>query len=147
VAAAILGKCGHTIVHAVNGREAVEAAAREAFDIIFMDVQMPEMDGFEATRRIREGEEAAGRHTPIVAMTAHVMAGDRERCLTAGMDDYLSKPLNKIDLFGILDAVFESLDRPGDGESGKHSSAPSYPVHPLPEKRIFESDRAASLRI
>ena len=146
VAAAILGKCGHTIVHAVNGREAVEAAVREAFDIIFMDVQMPEMDGFEATRRIREGEEPAGRHTPIVAMTAHVMAGDRERCLTAGMDDYLSKPLNKIELFGILDGVFDSLDRPGDGGSGKHSSAPSYPVHPLPEKKIFASDRPASLR-
>ncbi len=103
VAAAILEKCGHSLVHAVNGREAVEAAAREQFDLIFMDVQMPEMDGYEATRRIRAAERTTGRHTPIAAMTAHAMAGDRERCLSAGMDDYLSKPLDKVELFALLD--------------------------------------------
>jgi two-component system sensor histidine kinase/response regulator len=80
----------------------VEAAARETFDRIFMDVQMPEMDGIEATRRIRESEEASGRHTTIVAMTAHAMAGDRERCLAAGMDDCVSKPLRKEDLLRAL---------------------------------------------
>jgi PAS domain S-box-containing protein len=112
VAAAILEKCGHSLVHAANGREAVEAAAREAFDLIFMDVQMPEMDGYEATRRIRAAEQTTGRHTQIVAMTAHAMAGDRERCLRAGMDDYLSKPLDKAELFAIIDRVPHPGTRP-----------------------------------
>ncbi|MEA3212748.1 MAG: two-component system, sensor histidine kinase and response regulator [Chthoniobacter sp.] len=105
VAAAILKKGGHSLVHAANGREAVEAAAREAFDLIFMDVQMPEMDGFEATRLIRASEQESGQAVPIVAMTAHAMAGDRERCLAAGMDDYLSKPLQKAELLALLDRV------------------------------------------
>ncbi len=105
VAAAILQQSGHSLAHAVNGREAVEAAAREAFDLIFMDVRMPEMDGFEATRRIREAEQATGRHTPIAAMTAHAMARDRERCLAAGMDDYISKPLKKADLLALVERL------------------------------------------
>jgi CheY-like chemotaxis protein/HPt (histidine-containing phosphotransfer) domain-containing protein len=98
VATGILEKQGHVLVHAANGREAVEAFKDGAFDLILMDVQMPEMDGFEATRRIRELEEATGGHITIAAMTAHAMAGDRERCLAAGMDDYVSKPLRKEDL-------------------------------------------------
>jgi CheY-like chemotaxis protein/HPt (histidine-containing phosphotransfer) domain-containing protein len=102
VATGILEKAGHRLVHVATGREAVEAFSDGFFDLIFMDVQMPEMDGFEATRRIRELEEATGRHTPIVAMTAHAMAGDRERCLAAGMDDYVSKPLRKEDLLRAL---------------------------------------------
>ena len=73
--------------------------------MILMDVQMPEMDGFEATRRIRELEEATGGHIRIAAMTAHAMAGDRERCLAAGMDDYVSKPLRKEDLLRTLDGA------------------------------------------
>jgi CheY-like chemotaxis protein len=85
VAAAILEKCGHSLAHAPNGRQAVEAAGREAFDLIFMDVQMSEMDGFEATRRIRKSEQATGRHATIVTMTAHAIAGDRECFLTVGM--------------------------------------------------------------
>jgi signal transduction histidine kinase/CheY-like chemotaxis protein/HPt (histidine-containing phosphotransfer) domain-containing protein len=105
VAAGILAKRGHSLVHAGNGREAVDAVARETFDVILMDVQMPEMDGFEATRLIREFEEGTGRRTRIVAMTAHAMAGDRERCLAAGMDDYLSKPLRKEDLLRALEGA------------------------------------------
>jgi two-component system sensor histidine kinase/response regulator len=105
LAAVIVKQCGHSLVHAVNGREALECATREPFDLIFMDVQMPEMDGFEATRLIREAEQAIGRHTPIAAMTAHAMAGDRDRCLAAGMDDYLSKPLKKSDLLALLDRI------------------------------------------
>jgi two-component system sensor histidine kinase/response regulator len=105
VAAAILEKNGHSLAHASNGTEAVEAAQREAFDLIFMDVQMPEIDGFEATRRIRTAEQGTDRHTPIVALTAHAMTGDRERCLAAGMDDYLSKPLKKEALYVLLEQI------------------------------------------
>ena len=111
LATAILTKRGHSLVHAANGREAVEAASTERFDLIFMDVQMPEMDGLEATRRIREIEEPLGRHTPIAAMTAHAMASDREHCLAAGMDDYISKPLQKAELLKLLERV--SIGRNG----------------------------------
>jgi CheY-like chemotaxis protein len=103
VVSGILEKRGHSLVHAATGCEAVEAAARESFDLIFMDVQMPDMDGFEATRRIREFEQTFSRHTPIAAMTAHAMEGDRERCLAAGMDDYISKPLQKSELLELLE--------------------------------------------
>jgi CheY-like chemotaxis protein len=105
VASGILEKRGHSLVHAANGREAVEAAAREAFDLILMDVQMPEMDGLEATRCIRDSEYATARHTPIAAMTVHAIGGDRERCLGAGMDDYVSKPLQKADLLDLLERI------------------------------------------
>ena len=103
VATALLQKRGHTLVQAANGHEALDAAAREPFDIIFMDVQLPEMDGFDATRSIRRMEKATGRRTTIVAMTAHAMAGDRERCLASGMDGYLSKPLERAALMEVLD--------------------------------------------
>jgi two-component system, sensor histidine kinase and response regulator len=102
VATAILRQNGHTLVHAADGVEAVEISRSESFDLILMDVQMPEMDGFEAARRIRQAEHETGRHTPIVALTAHAMDGDRERCLEAGMDDYLSKPLKKADMLALL---------------------------------------------
>jgi PAS domain S-box-containing protein len=105
VALAILEKKGHSLAHASNGIEAVEAAESEAFDLIFMDVQMPEIDGFEATRRIRIAEQGTDRHTPIVALTAHAMTGDRELCLAAGMDDYLSKPLKKEALYLLLEQI------------------------------------------
>ncbi len=108
LANAIFTKRGHSVTNAINGREALKAATAETFDAIFMDVQMPEMDGFEATGRIREIEKPLGRHTPIVAMTAHAMTGDRERCLAAGMDDYISKPLNKMKLIALLDRITRS---------------------------------------
>ncbi len=76
-----------------DGALAVDAAERTAFDVILMDVQMPEMSGFDATAAIRAREQATGAHVPIIAMTAHVMHGDRERCLAAGMDGYVTKPL------------------------------------------------------
>jgi two-component system sensor histidine kinase/response regulator len=121
LAAAILGKRGHSLVHAVNGREAVEAAAREDFDLVFMDVQMPEMDGIEATRRIREMELMTGRHTPIAAVTAHAMAGDRDRCIAAGMDEYISKPLLKAELLALIERI----------SAGRATSAPR-PRRPHP---------------
>ncbi len=103
----ILQKSGHEITLVSNGREALAAATQdESFDVILMDVQMPEMDGLEATAAIREWERNAGRHTPIVAMTAHAMAGDRERCLEGGMDGYVSKPIRPGDIEkAIADAV------------------------------------------
>ena len=105
LATGILQKRGHTLVHATNGREAVEAARDASIDLIFMDVQMPEMDGLQATQMIREEQQGQDRHTPIVAMTAHAMAGDRERCVAAGMDDYLTKPLEREKLFALIERI------------------------------------------
>ena len=102
---ALLGKRGHTIVTATNGREAVAAATRETFDIVLMDVQMPEMDGYEAVAAIRKLEAVAGTHVPIIALTAHAMKGDREACLAAGMDEYLSKPINADALFALIESL------------------------------------------
>ncbi|TWU17216.1 Signal transduction histidine-protein kinase BarA [Novipirellula galeiformis] len=102
VATGFLKKWGHEVVIANNGREAVEAARREAFDLILMDIQMPEMNGIEATAAIRKREAKDGRHTIIVAMTANAMKGDRERCLAAGMDDYISKPFDSLELQRVL---------------------------------------------
>jgi len=81
-----------------NGVEALAKWSQEPFDLIFMDVQMPELDGLEATRRIRQREKSTLNHVPIIAMTAHAMRGDGERCLAAGMDDYLPKPISRRDL-------------------------------------------------
>src|SRR5262249_56704176 len=94
LAATLLERRGHKVTIANNGREALDALAARSFDVVLMDVQMPEMGGFEATRVIRERERATGAHLPIIAMTAHAMKGDRERCLEAGMDEYLTKPLD-----------------------------------------------------
>jgi PAS domain S-box-containing protein len=99
----MLEKRGHVVRVANNGREALAALEQEAFDLILMDVQMPEMDGFEATAAIRERERETHLHIPIIAMTAHALKGDRERCLAAGMDAYLSKPLQSEQLFELLD--------------------------------------------
>jgi signal transduction histidine kinase/CheY-like chemotaxis protein len=101
VAVSLLGKWGHHVEVAANGRQALEALAKAAggsFDLVLMDVQMPEMDGFEATASIRARDQALGTHTPVIAMTAHAMAGDSERCLEAGMDGYVSKPIRGADL-------------------------------------------------
>jgi len=102
VAVRLLEKFGHTITIANHGGEAVKAFDREHFDVILMDVQMPEVDGFEATRMIRDRDDVSGRRTPIVAMTAHAMKGDRERCLEGGMDEYISKPVQRTELLRVL---------------------------------------------
>ena len=102
VAVRLLEKRGHTVVAVENGREALHALDREPFDVVMMDVQMPEMDGLEATAAVRAREGVQGGHVPIVALTAHAMKGDRERCLEAGMDAYVSKPVNAEELFATL---------------------------------------------
>ncbi len=102
LAIGLLEKWGHRVVLAQNGQEAVEAAAREPFDLILMDVQMPVMDGLEATAKIREQERERGGHVPIVAMTARAMRGDRALCLAAGMDGYVSKPVRRQELYDAI---------------------------------------------
>jgi len=88
-----------------TGKEAVAVWKRQPFDVILMDVQMPEMDGFEATSSIREAERITGGHTPIIALTAHAMTGDRQRCLTGGMDGYISKPIQVETVFEVIASV------------------------------------------
>jgi PAS domain S-box-containing protein len=105
LAVGLLEKRGHTVVVVDNGREALAALDRQSFDAILMDVQMPEMDGFEATAAIRERERTCGTRIPIVAMTAHAMRGDRERCLAAGMDAYVAKPVRAEELYAALGGV------------------------------------------
>jgi two-component system, sensor histidine kinase and response regulator len=102
LAIALLERVGHTVEAAPNGKEALAALASRHFDVVLMDVQMPEMDGFEATAHIRAQERTSGAHIPIVAMTAHAMKGDRERCLEAGMDGYVSKPVQPCELYDAL---------------------------------------------
>src|SRR6202022_1671902 len=99
----LLEKRGHRVVVAGNGREALDALEKGNFDLVLMDVQMPEMDGLEATASIREKEKTSGLHQPIIALTAHAMKGDREKCLAAGMDGYLTKPIRPPELDQILE--------------------------------------------
>jgi signal transduction histidine kinase/ActR/RegA family two-component response regulator len=101
----LLEKHGHTVTPAVNGLEALEILTRQTFDVVLMDVQMPEMGGFEATAAIREREAGTGRRQPIVAMTAHALQGDRERCLNGGFDGYIAKPISERELFAAIDRV------------------------------------------
>jgi PAS domain S-box-containing protein len=111
LAVALLEKRGHSVVVAQHGREALAAIANGSFDLVLMDVQMPEMDGFEATRAIRAQELGRDCHLPIIAMTAHAMKGDRERCLEAGMDAYVAKPVRAKDLFATIDQLVRSARR------------------------------------
>jgi len=101
----MLEKRGHSVVVAGNGKEALDSFARDTFDLVLMDIQMPLVDGFEATRLIRAQQSGSSGRIPIVAMTAHAMKGDRERCLAAGMDDYISKPINISELYELLDKI------------------------------------------
>ncbi len=112
LAVGLLEKHGHTVTVAANGQLAVEAYGRESFDLVLMDVQMPEMDGISATREIRRIESTQGSRIPIIAMTAHAMPADRERCIAAGMDDYMAKPIRSSRLMQMIDEVvgFPSSD-------------------------------------
>jgi signal transduction histidine kinase/ActR/RegA family two-component response regulator len=112
----VLERCGYR-VHVVNdGREALDALSTQVYDVVLMDCQMPEVDGYEATRELRLREQGGRRHTPVIAMTAHAMTGDRERCLEAGMDDYLAKPVRSQALVEVLERwTGESARAAGNG--------------------------------
>jgi CheY-like chemotaxis protein/HPt (histidine-containing phosphotransfer) domain-containing protein len=114
----MLQKRSHVVVMAANGREALDALARESFDVVLMDMQMPVMGGREATAAIRQGERSHGGHLPIIAVTASAMKGDREDCLAAGMDDYISKPIQ-------FDDVIEKVERWGRGAGVASESVPT----------------------
>jgi two-component system sensor histidine kinase/response regulator len=132
VAVRTLEKHGHEVIVAGNGKEALAALERQSFDLVFMDVQMPEMDGLEATARIRAQEKNGARRLPIVAMTAHAMKGDRERCLEAGMDDYVSKPVEAHELYRVLEHV-----------GGNPAPAEPGPPRKVDQAQVF--DRQAAL--
>jgi CheY-like chemotaxis protein len=105
VATHMLEKLGHTVMVVSDGQQALAALDKETFDLVFMDIQMPGMDGLEVTKNLREKESTTGHHLRVVAMTAHAMNGDRERCLEAGMDGYLAKPIDVKELIQSIDGV------------------------------------------
>ncbi|EMI56942.1 sensory box sensor histidine kinase/response regulator [Rhodopirellula sallentina SM41] len=137
VALGFLNKWGHQVELAVNGREAIEALEKEKFDIVLMDIQMPEMNGFEATTIIREREAESDEHQFIVAMTAEAMKGDRENCLSAGMDDYISKPFDVADLQRVLVKAPAMLNADDEALNPKPGEAPT-------EASVFNEHSAES---
>ena len=123
VAVRMLELLGHSVVVVPDGAQALRAVRSHRFDVVLMDVQMPEMDGFEAVREIRTGEEATGEHLPVLALTAHAMHGDRQRCLDSGFDDYLPKPVRRADLEKALGALASSQRR-GNGTGAEMVASP-----------------------
>ena len=120
LAVGLIERHGHQATVAVNGQEALNVLSDRDFDVVFMDVQMPILDGLDTTRAIREREQGTEEHIPIIAMTAHAMVGDRDRCLEAGMDDYLTKPIRS-------NAVFEALQRLGLFQPGEMTAPAPQP--------------------
>jgi len=135
VAMKMIEKLGHHVTLVQDGRQAVEATGRERFDIVLMDVQMPELSGIEATAAIRERERGGSTHIPIIAMTAHALQGDRERCLEAGMDGYLPKPINVASLYDEMTRFVES------GAAPEESGAP-LPSRDPEAELLFDRDGA-----
>jgi CheY-like chemotaxis protein len=154
LAVRLLEKRGHTVSVAGNGHEALAALEQQSFDAVLMDVQMPEMDGLEATTAIRAQERNTGRHVPIVAMTARAMKGDREDCLAAGMDSYVSKPLQAAELFDTLEqlaggqgaAVVAETPSPPPGVPSPAELPAASPVWPSPASSPPDFDKAEALQ-
>ena len=145
----MLEKSGHTVVLTGTGREALAALKFTEFDVIFMDVQMPEMNGFETTAAIREKELTTGAHIPIIALTAHAMTGDRDRCIAAGMDAYVSKPIRARELF---EALYRTVEAGGAKPLAGRDQSPSVDgfegdpelMHEI--ARLFLDDYPARMR-
>ncbi|HKD35511.1 MAG TPA: response regulator, partial [Pirellulales bacterium] len=127
LAVALLERAGHYVTVAQNGRIAVDRVAAEPFDVVLMDVQMPVMDGLEATAAIRFREKESGQHVPIIAMTAHAMKGDREQCLAAGMDGYVAKPIRAEELLAALEKYAAVAD--SDEEERQELNQPVPAMH------------------
>jgi PAS domain S-box-containing protein len=138
----LLEKLGHTVQLAGNGAEVLAALAKQTFDLVLMDVQMPELDGLEATAAIRRQEAVTGRHVPIVAVTAHAMKGDRERCLAAGMDGYVAKPIQEQDLRQAIADLFVTGDPTGPEMT---AAGPTSPGDALEKAADLVLDGAALL--
>jgi two-component system sensor histidine kinase/response regulator len=119
LAVRILEKRGYSVTVAPNGQAAVKAFQTGEFELVLMDIQMPEMDGFEATAAIREKEKLTGGHIPIVAMTANALVGDREKCIASGMDDYVSKPIRTSELFATIEKMLGNKPKPESVELAK----------------------------
>jgi two-component system sensor histidine kinase/response regulator len=141
LAARLLEKRGCAVMPATNGAEAIELWARENVDLILMDVQMPVVDGLEATRRIRQKEEGSGAHVPIIVLTAHAMKGDRERCLEAGADDYLAKPIVPAMLAEVIDRYLASGEAKDDHAESVSVPSPEQPFDPDALLARVEGDR------
>jgi CheY-like chemotaxis protein/HPt (histidine-containing phosphotransfer) domain-containing protein len=147
LAKTLLERAGHSVDLAENGRQAVEAAERTRYAAILMDVQMPEMDGFEATRILRS-RELPGEHLPIIAMTAHAMKGDRERCLAAGMDDYVSKPIQPEELFAALARQVPAPHSPTDSSKPEAViESPDAPINMAAALPRFGDDQGLFLEL
>lgn len=136
----MLQKAGYTVSLAEDGEKALELVAQEHFDLILMDVQMPKMDGFQATHRIRESERPTGRHIPIVAMTAHAMAGNREECLAEGMDGYIAKPIRMEELRQTIENLVDGLPMLEDSEESVCFESSSFDDSKIIDR--FQDDMA-----
>jgi CheY-like chemotaxis protein len=136
VVTALLEKRGHAVQAVEDGRGAVDADAAALYDVIIMDVQMPRMSGLEAAASIRARERTSGRHVPIVALTAHAMQGDRERCLSAGMDGYLTKPID-------VDELISTIERFGTQSARAQESAAASPTSRRSRGRATFDEQAA----
>lgn len=136
VATRILARFGCAVVTAGNGKQALESLANGSFDLVLMDCQMPVMDGFEATREIRRGEVGTKRHQPVLAMTAGVMEGDRDKCLAAGMDGYVAKPVKPQEL---LQAILPWVGRTVQATAGPVSAPPNPAFEVLESERLNEA--------
>ena len=144
LAVRLLEKQGWQVTVASNGREAVELASKDSFDLILMDVQMPEMDGLDATRVIRGKEKETGRHVPIIALTAHAMKEDRERCLQAGMDAYVPKPIKVQELFKVIEEILPEVPEPQETLEEKPTPSEAERTTPL-EGPSFDMEKALDM--